>query len=205
MKRCKGKTVAGNRCKKTSVKNSAYCAVHQEQAPKSDHSVIGSIIGIVVGALFAGWPGAVVGGVSGRFIGKAGGREIMSKSKVFVSYDYDHDSDIKTLLVNQARFDDSPFAIEDWSVKEHLTGNWKERVRSKLKCVDQVVVLCGERTYTAIGVSAEIELAQEVGVPYFLLKGRTDKECQKPKAAKSSDRIYKWSWSNLKSLIGGSR
>jgi hypothetical protein len=50
-----------------------------------------------------------------------------------------------------------------------------------------------------------VEIAQEENVPYFLLNGYAEKTCVKPKAAKSTDKLYKWTWDNLKSLIGGGR
>ncbi len=68
-----------------------------------------------------------------------------------------------------------------------------------------VIVICGEHTDTASGVSAELKIAQEEKVDYFLLKGRKDKTCKKPKSAKTSDKIYKWTWDNLKTLIHGGR
>jgi len=34
----------------------------------------------------------------------------MAKPRVFISFDYDHDLDLKNLLVGQARNDDSPCA-----------------------------------------------------------------------------------------------
>lgn len=33
----------------------------------------------------------------------------MAKTRTFISFDYDHDSDLKSLLVGQAKNDDSPF------------------------------------------------------------------------------------------------
>lgn len=128
-----------------------------------------------------------------------------SKKRVFVSFDYDHDSDLKTLLVGQSKLEDSPFEIADWSVKEELTGNWKEKVRERIKKVGIVAVICGEYTDTATGVSAEVRISQEEEKPYFLLKGRKDKTCKKPKSANDSDKIYKWTWENLKLLIEGNR
>jgi hypothetical protein len=125
--------------------------------------------------------------------------------KVFISFDYDHDSDLKTMLVGQAKNTDSPFEITDYSVKEPLTGDWKKKVKEKLKLVGLVIVICGEHTDAASGVSTEIEIAQDLGKEYFLLWGRSDKTCVKPKAAKASDKIYKWTWDNLKALVGGSR
>jgi hypothetical protein len=54
-------------------------------------------------------------------------------------------------------------------------------------------------------VSAELRIAKDEGVAYFLLKGRADKTCVKPKAAADTDKVYTWSWDNLKKLIGGGR
>ena len=129
----------------------------------------------------------------------------MSKTRVFTSFDFDHDEDLRILLVGQAKNPDTPFEIADWSVKEPMTGDWKNKVRSRIKRVDQMIVICGEHTDTATGVSAELKIAQEEDIPYFLLSGRKDKTCKKPTPAKSSDKIYKWTWEHLKELIGGAR
>lgn len=125
--------------------------------------------------------------------------------RAFISFDYDHDLDLKTMLVGQAKNPDTPFNISDFSIKEAISSNWKDKARTRIKGCDIVIVICGEYTHTASGVSAELEIAQEERVPYFLLWGRSDKNCTKPVKAKSSDDIYKWTWDNLKSLIGGSR
>ncbi|WP_419575924.1 hypothetical protein [Ruminococcus sp.] len=45
----------------------------------------------------------------------------MAKMRTFISFDYDHDSDLKNLLVGQAENDDSPFSITDMSIKETIT------------------------------------------------------------------------------------
>ncbi len=127
------------------------------------------------------------------------------KTRVFISFDYDHDIDLKNLLVGQARHPDSPFEITDMSIKEAISKNWKENARRRIKSCDVVAVICGEYTNSASGVSAELKIAQEEGIPYFLLWGRTNLACIKPVAAKSSDKVYRWTWDNLKSLIGGAR
>lgn len=129
----------------------------------------------------------------------------MAKTRVFVSFDYDHDASLKTLLVGQSKNEDSPFELADWSIKEEISGDWKEKARERIKAVDVVAVICGEHTDTAVGVSAELTISQQESKSYFLLWGYSDKTCVKPKAAKTSDKIYKWNWDNLKSLIGGSR
>lgn len=129
----------------------------------------------------------------------------MANKRVFTSFDFDHDEDLKNLFVGQSKNPDSPFDLADWSVKEPITGNWKEKVRTRIRSVDVVAVICGEYTDTATGVSAEVSIAQEESKPYFLLWGRANKTCKKPKAARDADKIYSWTWDNLKALIGGSR
>lgn len=129
----------------------------------------------------------------------------MPKARVFTSFDFDHDEDLRTLLVGQSKNPDSPFELADWSVKEPMTGDWKAKVRTRIKSVDQVIIMCGEHTDTATGVNAELSITQQESKPYFLLWGRSSKTCKKPKSAKSNDTIYKWTWDNLKQLIGGAR
>lgn len=129
----------------------------------------------------------------------------MNKKRVFISFDYDHDESLKNLLVGQSRYTDSPFDITDMSIKEPIATNWKENARRRIKGCDVVIVICGTHTDTASGVSTELKIAQEEGVNYFLLHGYSERNCVKPKSAYTSDKIYKWTWDNLKKLIGGAR
>ena len=129
----------------------------------------------------------------------------MAAKRVFISFDYDHDKDLRNLLRGQARNPDSPFSIQDWSVKEPFPRDWKAKVRSRIRQTDITVVICGEHTHTATGVAAELEITRELQNDYFLLSGRKDKTGRKPRSAKASDKVYKWTWPNLKALIGGAR
>lgn len=129
----------------------------------------------------------------------------MTKKRVFISFDYDHDETIKVLLAGQAKHPDSPFDFTDASVKDHLTGDWKDKVRRRMDHIDVVIVLCGQSTHTANGVAAELTIAREKNKSYFLLAGYADKNCTKPTSAYESDKVYKWTWDNLKALIGGAR
>lgn len=129
----------------------------------------------------------------------------MAAKRAFIGFDFDHDEDLRNLLVGQAKHPDSPFAIQDWSVKDAMSGDWKEKVRKRIRATDLTIVLCGERTYTASGVAAELTITREEGKPYFLLRGRANKVCTKPTSALATDKIYDWTWENLKLLIGGAR
>jgi len=129
----------------------------------------------------------------------------MAAKRAFISFDFDHDEDLKNLLAGQAKNPDSPFEFADWSVKDPMTGDWKGKVRQRIRKTDLTIVICGEYTHTATGVAAELTITRDEKKPYFLLAGRADKTCRKPTSALETDKIYKWTWDNLKALIGGAR
>ncbi|MDE2740835.1 MAG: TIR domain-containing protein [Gemmatimonadota bacterium] len=129
----------------------------------------------------------------------------MATKSAFISFDFDHDEELRDALVAQAKNPDSPFNITDWSVKEPITENWRKNVRDRISRTDLTIVICGEHTHDAAGVAAEVTIAREEGKPYFLLQGRPNKTCKKPRMALRTDEIHKWTWENLKSLIAGSR
>ncbi len=127
------------------------------------------------------------------------------KKRVFISFDYDHDEDAKIMLAGQAKLSDSPCRLHGCVREEPLSGDWKEKVKRRMVNIDVVIGLCGEYTHTARGAAAEIEIAQEKAVPYFFLRAYKDKTCTIPTSAKSSDKLYNWTWDNLKQLIAGQR
>lgn len=128
----------------------------------------------------------------------------MAKVPVFISFDYDHDNDLKVLLAGQAKNEDSPFDIVDHSIKE-ATADWKEKARTRIKRSEQVIVICGGYTHTATGINVEISIANEEGKPHFLLAGRAAGGNKRPTAAKADEKIYNWTWPNLKLLVAGRR
>ena len=93
----------------------------------------------------------------------------MTTKGVFISFDYDHDSDLRGNLVAQARNPESPLSITDWSVQHRIDENWRREVRDRIRRADLTIVICGEHTHDAPGVAAEITIAREEGKPYFLL------------------------------------
>src|ERR1700734_1418383 len=117
---------------------------------------------------------------AGRFQRIVNKGATMAKKRVFISFDYDHDEGAKIMLAGQAKHSDSPFDFKDASLKEPLTGDWKDKVRRRMGNIDVVVVLCGESTHTAKGVAAEVEIAQEKKKEYFLLAAYSDKTCTRP-------------------------
>ncbi len=128
----------------------------------------------------------------------------MSKTKsAFISFDYDHDNDLRCDLIAQSNLPDSPVSITDWSVREPIDENWKREVRDRIQRTDLTIVICGEHTHDAKGVEIELTIVHEEKKTYFLLQGRRRATCTKPKQARRTDEMHTWTWGNLKDLIAG--
>ena len=125
---------------------------------------------------------------------------------MFISFDYDHDKSLKDGLVGQSRYPNSPFNVSDFSMKDAAPqSTWRSEAKMRIDLCSIVIVVCGQHTDKATGVSAEIQIAKELGKPYFLLRGYPDRKCVKPRAARNSDKMYRWTWDNLVALLNGRR
>lgn len=122
-------------------------------------------------------------------------------TRAFISFDFEHDKDLRGNLVSQEKRPDSPFSIVDYSMKEPIESKWRVKVRDQIRKSDIVIVICGEHTDMADGVQAELTIAREERKPYFLLRGRSKKICTKLGSALRSDEMHKWTWPNLQKLI----
>ena len=125
--------------------------------------------------------------------------------RVFISFDFDHDEDLRNALVGQARNENSPFDFSNWSLKEAFTGDWKKKVQDRITLTSLTLVICGHHTNTAAGVSEELKITRALGKPYFLLSGRADGKYTKPTAAYSTDKVYDWNWTSIPKLLQGQR
>ena len=126
----------------------------------------------------------------------------MAGPRVFVSFDFDHDEELKNALVGQARMENVPFEFADWSLKEPVSGDWKEEARERIRRSAIVWVICGAHTNTAAGVSAEVRMAREEGKPVHFIRGHSGKTCKLPKAAQPEDEMIPWEWDGLAAVLG---
>jgi hypothetical protein len=116
----------------------------------------------------------------------------MSKIDVFVSFDIEHDGELYELLLEQSRTASSGFAVLGGSEPMAAADVWNERARGRIREADQVIVICGEHTEASMRVSAELRIAQEERIPYFLVWGRREIMCTKPIGAKPTEGMYSW-------------
>lgn len=125
--------------------------------------------------------------------------------RVFISFDAEHDEELRDALVGQAKNPSSPFSIADWSVHEPFDEKWREKVRDLIRTADLTIVICGEHTHRASGVAGEVAIIREEKKPYFLLKGRRQRQCSRPTTAPRKKVMHPWTWPTLKQLIANPR
>lgn len=122
------------------------------------------------------------------------------KTRVFISFDYDLDLDLKNLLVVQSRYEDSSFFIEDWSIK-HESKGWKTDARKRIRQSDIAISICGYQIQNAMGVAVEIAIAREENIPYYLLWSRENGVCHRSGGTSwYRDMSHDWRWGNLRDV-----
>ena len=127
----------------------------------------------------------------------------MALKKLFISFDYDHDKDLRSNFIAQAK-QFCAHAVTDFSPPAAIVDRrWTRDVRSRIGNSDFVVFICGANTHSAPGVEAEMTITQQLGTAYILLKGRRDRKCSKPSGANAEDEIVPWRWKRINSLLDG--
>lgn len=120
----------------------------------------------------------------------------MAKTKIFVSYDYDHDSQLKNTLIGQSRLQESPFSISDFSLQA-ATPEWPKRARAAIESCDVFVVLLGDHTHQAKGVLREVRMARHINKRRFQIRKRG----QFPTPIEGAGEVVAWRWKNLKERL----
>lgn len=128
----------------------------------------------------------------------------MGRTRVYVAFDYD-DLEVKQNLVAQSRLPDCPYDILDNSIDRQIEHRWVAEARRLIQASDCVLVLCGKQTHQARGVETELQLAQELGKRYFLLRGTRSGVPTAPKNARATDRIWAFRWPTVTALLEGRR
>ena len=117
----------------------------------------------------------------------------MAKTKIFVSFDYDNDVALKETLIAQSKMADSPFSINDVSLKEK-SSEWQKKARKTIDGCDVFILLLGNNTYQANGVIREVRMARQLGKKRFQLR----KQGNWPTPVEGPGGVVAWKWENLK-------
>jgi len=197
---CAGKKRDGSNCSIVCSSGQKYCRHHISQG-NWERIFEFSTAALLAQLIAPGLGGAIVGGAAYLF-GKetVGDILVINKKRVFVSFDFDEDRILKDFIIQQARNPDSPFSVIDHSLKEAAPERtWKDKARDAIRRSDIVLVMVGPNTHKAPGVLSEVQMAREEGVPIVQVIGYRDGNYI---AVPNAGRLYRWSWENLKKLLG---
>jgi hypothetical protein len=82
------------------------------------------------------------------------------KKVVFIAFAIE-DENMRDLLKGQSLLTKSPFEYVDMSVKEAYDSAWKEKVKTRIRRSDGVLVLVSKNSVTSAGQKWEISCARE--------------------------------------------
>lgn len=126
----------------------------------------------------------------------------MTDPRVFISFDFDHNSTEKLLFAGQAKNSRTPFSIQDWSSKSSLPQTqWEKIIKEKINKCNMLIVLVGENMASATGVAKEIKMANDQNVPVFgIYVGKAGSASNLPTGL-PRNRTIAWNWENIASAI----
>ena len=96
----------------------------------------------------------------------------MSIVRVFVSFEFGRDNDLKNSFYKQAE-DQSRHSIRNYSLNEPYEENvWEGKARRAISKCDIVFVLVGQDTHNAPGVLVETDMARSLEKPTIQILSR---------------------------------
>lgn len=119
----------------------------------------------------------------------------MANKVVFVAFSMD-DVRSRDLLKGQSLHTKSPFEYVDMSVKEPYDSGWKDRVRTRIKRSDGVIVLVSKNSLTSVGQEWEIKCAKEEKKPILGLWIYSD---DRTNIVGVNTKV--WTWDNISNFI----
>jgi hypothetical protein len=126
---------------------------------------------------------------------------VTTKNRIFISFAIE-DAKYRTMLVGQAKNEDSPFEFVDMSVKEPWDEKWKTQCRSRIKGCDGVIALLSSNTAQADGQLWEMKTANEEGVPMIGVYIDKNNKPPNPEALRGK-KVIDWTWPEIAAFIDG--
>jgi hypothetical protein len=118
------------------------------------------------------------------------------KKVIFIAFAIE-DERSRDFLKGQSLLTKSPFEYIDMSVKEAYPSNeWKERVRTRIRRSDGVIVLVSKNSLISSGQKWEIQCAREEGKKILGIWAYTN---DRTSIIGVNTRV--WTWENIKDFI----
>ena len=117
------------------------------------------------------------------------------KKVVFIAFAIE-DVKQRDFLKGQSLNTKSPFEYIDMSVKEAYDSDWKERVRTRIRRSDGVIILVSKNSLNSSGQKWEIARAKEDKKKIYGIWAYTDDRT-------NLEGVYTrvWTWDNIKDFI----
>ena len=122
----------------------------------------------------------------------------MAKVRVFWSFEFDKDANLRGDFFAQAKRGDSGHYILDYSLQERYPEEqWLDKAKKQIEQCDIVIVLVGQDTHSARGVEKEVTIANQKGKPIFQIRpqGKTWGE------VKGARKLIPWDWDKIDEKI----
>lgn len=117
------------------------------------------------------------------------------KKVIFVAFAIE-DERQRDFLKGQSLHTKSPFEYIDMSVKEAYDKDWKDRVRTRIKRSDGVIILVSKNSLSSSGQKWEIECAKEENKKILGIWAYTD---DRTNIIGVNTKV--WTWDNIKDFI----
>lgn len=118
-----------------------------------------------------------------------------NKKTVFIAFAIE-DERQRDFLKGQSLLTKSPFEYTDMSVKEPYKSEWKEKVRTRIRRSDGVIVLVSKNSLSSSGQKWEIECAREEKKKILGIWAYTD---DRTNIVGVNTKV--WTWDNIKNFI----
>lgn len=91
--------------------------------------------------------------------------------RIFVSYEYNEDKELKNRFFKEARTRELPITIKDYSLAEdHRDPQWRKKAIPQIQRCSLMVILLGPNTHNSSGVREEVQIAKSLRKPIIQVK-----------------------------------
>lgn len=114
---------------------------------------------------------------------------------IFIAFAIE-DERMRDFLKGQSLLTNSPFEYVDMSVKQAYDTDWKNKVRTRIRRSDGVIILVSKNSLTPSGQKWEIQCAKEEGKKILGIWAYSDDRTNIVGVLTKT-----WTWDNIKNFI----
>ena len=114
---------------------------------------------------------------------------------IFIAFAIE-DERMRDCLKGQSLLTNSPFEYVDMSVKQAYDTDWKNKVRTRIRRSDGVIILVSKNSLTSSGQKWEIQCAKEEGKKILGIWAYSDDRTNIVGVLTKT-----WTWDNIKNFI----